>query len=154
MRGNENLIECLNSLLADELSAINQYMVHSEMAHNWGLTKLHAQVEKRAMQEMMHAEKLIERILFLEGTPIVSLLRKINIGADVPKQLANDHTSEQDAITAYNHAINLAGEVRDFATREILETILNDEDRHIDEIEALLDQIDKMTLPVFLSTKV
>ena len=151
MKGNPKLIEALNSLLADELSAINQYIVHSEMCANWGYDKLHARFEKRAIDEMKHAEKLIARILFLEGQPIVSQLKEIYIGSDVAKQLTNDHKAEEDAIRAYNDAIKLAGEVSDFATREILEHILNDEDRHIDQIEELQDQIGHMTLPLFLS---
>ena len=154
MKGNAKLIETLNSLLADELTAINQYMVHSEMAENWGYGKLHEHFEKRAIDEMKHAEKLIGRIIFLEGLPVVSNLRKISIGADVPKQLVNDLNAEMDAIKAYNEAIKLAGEVDDFATREILEGILQDEDRHIDEIEELQDQIGHMTLPIFLTTQV
>ncbi len=137
MKGNPKLIETLNSLLADELTAINQYIVHSEMCANWGYSKLHDQFEKRAIGEMKHAEILIARILFLEGTPIVSKLNDIHIGADVPKQLANDHVAEEGAIAAYNAAIQLAGEVGDFATREILEHILKDEDEHIDKIEEL-----------------
>ena len=153
MKGNDKLIETLNSLLADELTAVNQYMVHSEMSANWGYSKLHEHFEKRAIDEMKHAEKLIGRILFLEGIPVVGTLRKINIGADVPKQLASDHSAERDAIKAYNEAIKLAGDAGDFATREVLENILKDEDRHIDDIEALQDQIDQMTLQVFLSTK-
>ncbi|MCX7957635.1 MAG: bacterioferritin [Deltaproteobacteria bacterium] len=154
MKGNPKLIQTLNSLLADELTAINQYMVHSEMCDNWGYEKLHKHFEKRAIEEMKHAEKLIARILFLEGIPIVSELNKIYIGSDVSKQLTNDHKAEEEAIAAYNKAIKLAGEVNDFATREILEEILNDEDRHIDEIEELLDQISHMTLPIFLTTQV
>lgn len=154
MKGNPKLIETLNSLLADELSAINQYIVHSEMCADWGYDKLHHQFEKRAIDEMKHAEKLIGRILFLEGVPVVSELRAIHIGADVPQQLDNDHLAEKDTIAAYNEAIKLAGEVKDFATREILEKILNDEDAHIDEIEAMQDQISQMTLPIFLTTKV
>lgn len=154
MKGNPKLISALNSLLADELTAINQYMVHSEMCDNWGYEKLHKHFEKRAIEEMKHAEKLIGRILFLEGTPIVSQLNKIYIGSDVQKQLNNDRKSEEEAIAAYNKAIKLAGDVNDFATREILESILNDEDRHIDEIEELLDQISHMTLPIFLTTQV
>ncbi|MFH0976175.1 MAG: bacterioferritin [Spirochaetota bacterium] len=153
MKGNEKLLETLNSLLADELTAVNQYMVHSEMADNWGYKKLHDHFEKRAIDEMKHAEKLIGRILFLEGIPNVSNYRKINIGADVPKQLMSDHASESDAIKAYNAGIKLAGEVPDFATREVLEKILNDEDRHLDEIEALQDQIKQMTLQIFLSAQ-
>ena len=154
MKGNDKVIEALNSLLSDELTAINQYMVHSEMSANWGYGKLHEHFEKRAVDEMKHAEKLIGRILFLEGVPIVNSLRKITIGADVPKQLASDHSAEQDAIKAYNDAIKLAGDSGDFATREILEGILKDEDRHIDDIEGLQDRIGHMTIQVFLSTQV
>ncbi len=154
MKGNEKLIESLNSLLADELTAINQYMVHSEMCDNWGYDKLHESIEKRAITEMRHAEKLIGRILFLEGLPIVSSLNKINIGADVPKQLAHDHKAEQDAIKSYNEAIKLAGDVADFATREVLEAILKDEDGHIDEIEEMQDQVEQMGVQIFLTTKI
>ncbi len=154
MKGNSKLIEKLNSLLADELTAINQYMVHSEMAANWGYGKLHEHFEKRAITEMKHAEALIGRIIFLEGIPIVSNLREIRVGSDVPKQLDSDHNLEEIAIKGYNEGIKLAGEVSDFATREILEKILNDEDAHIDGIEELQDQIGHMTLPVFLSTQV
>ncbi len=154
MKGNPKLIETLNALLADELTAINQYMVHSEMAHNWGYEKLHQHFEKRAIEEMKHAEALIGRILFLEGTPTVSKYNKMMIGADVPKMLAGDHGLEMGAIKSYNEAIILAGEVKDYATRELLEKILKDEDRHIDGIEELQDQIKQMTLQIFLTTQV
>lgn len=153
MKGNDKLIGTLNLLLADELTAVNQYIVHSEMCNNWGYDKLHEYFEKRAIDEMKHAEKLIARILFLEGLPIVGKLKEVKIGAEVPKQLANDNAAETDAIKAYNSAIKLAGDVDDFATREILEDILNDEDRHLDEIEELQDQIEQMTLQIFLSTQ-
>ncbi len=154
MKGNENLLSSLNSLLADELTAINQYMVHSEMCDNWGYDKLHKHFEKRAIDEMKHAEMLIGRILFLEGTPIVSELKSIHIGDVVSKQLENDRIAEDGAIKAYNEAIILAGEVKDYATRDFLQQILNDEDRHMDGIEELQDQINQMTLQVFLSTQV
>ena len=154
MKGNKKLIDAMNSLLADELTAINQYMVHAEMSDNWGYEKLHKSVEKRSIDEMKHAEKLIARILFLEGIPIVSNLKTMHIGAEIPKQLNNDHALEMDAVKAYNAAIVLAGEVGDFATRDLLESILKDEDRHIDEIEAMTDQISQMTLQVFLSTQI
>jgi bacterioferritin len=153
MKGNDKLIETLNSLLADELTAISQYMVHSEMCDNWGYEKLHKHIEQRAIVEMKHAEKLIGRILFMEGIPIVSNLKKINIGADIPKMLLNDHPAEAGAIASYNAAIKQAGDAGDFATREILEKILNDEDGHIDEIEMLKDQIDQMSLQIFLTTQ-
>jgi bacterioferritin len=154
MKGNPKLIATLNDLLADELTAINQYMVHSEMANNWGYKKLHEAFEKRAIDEMKHAETLIGRILFLEGSPTVSKYNKMMIGADVPKQLAGDRGMEMGAIKSYNEAIILAGEVKDYATREILEKILKDEDRHIDQIEELQDQIQQMSLQIFLSTQV
>jgi bacterioferritin len=154
MKGNARLIETLNALLADELTAVNQYMVHAGMAENWGYGKLHDHFEKRAIDEMKHAETLIGRILFLEGSPTVSKYNKMSIGADVPKQLAGDRGLEMGAIKSYNEAIILAGEVKDYATREILEKILKDEDRHIDQIEELQDQIQQMTLQIFLSIQV
>jgi bacterioferritin len=154
MKGNIKLIETLNQLLADELTAINQYIVHAEMSEDWGYGKLHEKLEKRAIDEMKHAEKLIGRILFLGGKPIVTSLNKIHIGGDVPSQVENDRVAEEAAIKAYNDAIALAGELRDFATRDILVQILNDEDRHLDDIEELEDQITQMTLPIFLTTQV
>lgn len=154
MKGDAKVIEALNSLLADELTAINQYMVHSEMCDNWGYEKLHKGIEKRAIDEMKHAEKLIARILFLEGIPIVSKLNEIHIGSDVVKMFASDHQAEADAIKNYNSAILLCGEARDFATREILEHILNEEDAHIDDIEAVQDEIGHMGVQVFLSTQI
>ncbi len=154
MKGNKELLEKLNLLLADELTAVNQYMVHSEMCNNWGYEKLHKHFEKRAIDEMKHAEKLIARIIFLEGTPIVSKLGTIKIGADVPQMLANDIASELEAVKMYNDVIIFAGDVKDFATREMLENILLDEDRHIDQVEEMQDQINQMTLSIFLSTQV
>lgn len=154
MKGDKRLIEALNGLLADELTAINQYMVHSEICDDWGYEKLHKHFEKRAIDEMKHAEKLIGRILFLEGLPTVSVLNKINIGSGVDKQLANDRAAEDGAIKAYNEAIALAGEVRDSATRDFLQGILNDEDAHMDGIESLQAQIEQMTLQTFLTTQV
>ena len=134
MKGNPRLAETLNSLLADELTAFSQYMVHSGMCENWGYTKLHDHFEKRAIDEMKQAERLIGRILFLEGTPVVSKLLDMQIGPEVPAQLENDHRAEEGAIKAYNSEIVVAGEVVDFATQEVLEGILKDEDRHKDQI--------------------
>ena len=150
MKGNDKIIEKLNALLADELTAINQYIVHSEMCANWGYKELHEAIEKRAVEEMKHAEKLIARILFLEGRPVVSRLNKISIGAKVEDQYANDHAAELDAIKAYNEGIRLAVELADNGTRELLESNLVDEERHIDWIEAQLDQIEQMGIQNYL----
>jgi bacterioferritin len=150
MKGNPKIIERLNALLADELTATNQYIVHSEMCANWRLDKLHNLVEKRAIDEMKHAEKLIARILFLEGIPVVSNLNKIHIGAEVPAQLENDLGAELGAVQAYNDGIRQAVEIGDNGTRELLESILTDEEEHIDWIEAQLDQIKQMGVQNYL----
>lgn len=154
MKGNEKLIDKLNMLLEGELTAINQYMVHAEMCEDWGYGKLSKGIKARAIAEMKHAEKLIERILFLEGTPVVSNLDTIHIGDAVPQQLGFDHDAEEQTIKDYNEVIILAGEVKDYATRDVLMNILNDEDAHIDEIEELQDQIEQMELANFLTTQV
>ncbi len=150
MKGNEKIIAALDARLADELTAINQYMVHAEMCENWGYGRLHEAVEKRAFTEMKHAEKLIERILFLEGKPTVSKLNKINIGADVEKQLKNDLGSENTAVKDYNNDIRLATEVGDNGTRDFLVSILREEEDHIDWIEMQLDQIQQLGLQNYL----
>ena len=150
MKGSEKVIEKLNDLLSDELTAINQYMVHSEMNDNWGYEQLHKADEKRAIDEMKHAEMLIARILFLEGIPIVSNLKKINIGPEIEKQHKNDWTSENDAITSYNDGIKLAMQEKDNGTRELLESILKDEEGHIDWLEAQLDQIKQIGVQNYL----
>jgi bacterioferritin len=144
MKGSEKIIEHLNLRLAEELTAINQYMVHSEMCDNWGYERLHKLIEKRAIDEMKHAEKLIARILFLEGRPTVSVLNKINIGAEVPKMHASDWNAEEAAIKGYNESIKLAVKEGDNGTRELLESILREEEEHIDWLEAQLDQIKQM----------
>jgi len=153
VKGDERIIRKLDDLLAEELTAINQYMVHSEMCANWGYDRLHEKVEKRAIQEMKHAEKLIARILFLEGMPTVSRLNPINIGSDVPKQFQSDLASEMQAIRSYNEGIRLAGEAGDAVSRELLEHILKEEDEHVDWLEEQLDQISQMGLAVYLSTQ-
>lgn len=150
MKGNEKVIALLNDFLADELTAINQYIVHSEMCDNWGYGKLHDAIEKRAIEEMKHAEKLIARILFLEGTPVVSELKKMNIGAKVDLQLKNDRTAEAEAIKAYNEGIRLCLELGDNGTRELIDANLKDEETHIDWLEAQIDQIEQMGLQNYL----
>jgi bacterioferritin len=151
MKGKEKVIQNLNTLLAHELGAINQYMVHAEMCDNWGYKKLHDVTKKRAIEEMKHAEKIIERILFLEGIPIVTNLGPVHIGADVPNQLKHDKEAEAEGIGDYNQAIALAMQEGDAGTAEILKDILKDEEGHLDFLEAQLDQINQMGLQTYLA---
>jgi bacterioferritin len=151
MKGKTKILDALNLLLADELTAINQYMVQSEMCANWGFDRLHEAAEKRAMDEMKHAEKLIGRILFLEGRPIVSTLNKIHIGDTVDAQHKNDVEAETVAIKAYNDAIKLCVDLGDNGTRELLESILKDEEAHLDWLEAQLDQIAQLGIQAYLA---
>lgn len=150
MKGNPKMVETLNILLAGELAAINQYIVHAEMCDDWGYEKLHKADEKRAIDEMKHAEKLIGRILFLEGVPVVNKLDKISIGSSVEAQHKNDQKSESDTIMDYNEAIRLAVEVGDNGTRELLESILKDEESHIDWLDAQLEQISQVGVKNYL----
>ena len=151
MKGDERIFGALNALLADELTAINQYMVHSEMCDDWGYGRLHEGIEKRAIDEMKHAEKLIGRIIYLEGRPIVSNLNDIHIGPEVEQQHKNDWQAEAGAIKAYNEGIRLAREIGDNGTRELLESILRDEEEHIDWIESQLDQVEQMGIQNYLA---
>lgn len=154
MKGNKNVLDKLNGLLVEELTAINQYMVHAEMCEDWGYKGLHQHAWKRSIAEMKHAEKLIERILFLEGTPVVTQLNKITIGAEIPKQFDLDVHLEYDAVRQYNEAIKVCVDSADNATKELLESILKDEDGHVNDLEALQTQVEQMGLPVFLTTQV
>jgi len=153
MKGNPELIDKLNGLLARELTAINQYFVEAEMYENWDLAKLSKEERMRAITEMKHAEKLIERIIFLEGHPIVNKLEEIRIGADAPNIIRNDLELEYDAVRRYNEAIEVAQKAADNSTKTLLEGILNDEIDHVDQLEAFQDQIAQMGLPNFLTTK-
>lgn len=151
MKGNDKVIEVLNALLADELTAINQYVVHSEMCDNWGYERLHKRIERRAIDEMKHAEGLIGRILFLEGLPVVSRLNPIHVGSDVKRQFEHDIEAEAGAIRAYNDAIVLCGTAGDFGTRELLEKVLKDEEDHLDWLEAQMDQIRQIGFENYLT---
>lgn len=150
MKGHEQVIDTLNELLADELTAINQYIVHSSMCEDWMYDELHDAIEKRAITEMSHAEKLIERILFLDGIPVVSRLKEIKIGKNVESQMKNDLDAELDAVSSYNKGIRLAVDLDDNGTRELLESILADEENHVDWLEAQLVQIEQMGIQNYL----
>ena len=153
MKGNEKLLKVLNQLLADELTAISQYMVHSEMCDNWGYDKLHKAIEKQATDEMHHAEWLIRRIIFLDGTPVVSKLNPIRIGRTVPEMVTNDQRDELSAVRAYNDAIALAREVGDQASGDLLTDILKMEEGHEDWAEMQRAQIEQMGLENYLNNQ-
>lgn len=153
MKGDPKLIDTLNHLLKGELTAINQYMLHAEMCEDWGYEGLHESFETRAITEMHHAERLMERILFLGGKPIVSELSTFNIGSTVDQQVDNDHDMEIQTVKDYNEAIVQAAAVPDYATQTILKEILKDEDAHVDELEGLQDEMEQMGMQVFLSTQ-
>ena len=153
MKGNAKLIEVLNELLADELTAINQYMVHSEMCDNWGYEKLHKAIEHQAIEEMHHAEWLIGRVITLGGLPVVSKLNSMRIGATVQDMVVNDEEAETGAIQAYNAGIRLAHEVDDQGTADLLIKILKMEEAHEDWNAQQRDQIAQMGLQAYLSNQ-
>ncbi len=154
MKGNKKLLTVLDQLLADELTAINQYMVHSEMCENWGYNKLHMDIRKQAMDEMHHAEWLIERIIFFEGTPTVSKLNPIKIGKTVSEMINNDDKDELDAVRSYNEAIKLARTVDDQGTVDLLTKILKMEEGHVDWADIQRAQIEQMGLEDYLVNQV
>src|SRR5450759_5535855 len=123
MKGSKRLLLVLNSLLADELTVVNPYMVHSEMCENWGYSKLHLAIRKQAIDEMHHAEWLIERIIFFEGAPTVSKLNPIKIGKTVSEMISNDHADELKVVRDYNEAIKIAREVDDQGSVDLLSLI-------------------------------
>jgi bacterioferritin len=153
MKGNAKILTVLNSLLADELTVINQYMVHSEMCKNWGYGKLHLAIRKQAMDEMHHAEWLIERIIFFDGKPTVSKLNTIKIGKTVSEIIQNDGDDELEVVGDYNKAITLAHEVNDQGSVDLLIKILKMEEGHFDWAEIQRAQIDQMGIENYLSSQ-
>lgn len=151
MKGNPRIIEVLNQRVSEELAAVLQYMVHAELCENWGYKKLAEAIEKRAITEMRHWEKLVKRIIFLEGEPVVTKIAPVRIATDVEKMHKNDVEAEYEAQKVYNESINLAAELGDNVTKVLLEEILQDEEDHIDWLEAQLDQIKQMGLQNYLS---
>jgi bacterioferritin len=151
MKGHSKVIQILNDRLAEELTAISQYMVHSEMCANWGFGKLHEAIEKQAIDEMKHAESLIGRILFLEGSPTVSKLHKIKIGKTVEEIVAVDEDAELDAVKAYNDSIAACASAGDNSSAEMLKNILLDEERHVDWGETQREMIKQMGVENYLA---
>lgn len=151
MKGDPKIIDCLNTVLKAELTAINQYFLHAEMCENWGYERLAKHTRKESIEEMVHAEKVMERILFLDGTPNMSDYFKINIGPNVPQQFKNDLQLEYDAVKRLNDFVVIAAKTGDFGSRQLFENILKDEEAHIDWLEAQLHAIDEMGIQNYLS---
>lgn len=144
MQGKPNVIAELNLALKEELTAINQYFLHAEMCENWGYKKLGEFIKKQSIDEMKHAEALIERILFLDGTPNMTELIRLEIGQNVKAQLESDLRLELSAAEQYNRAVKIAREEGDNASRDLFEKILQDEEEHVDWLESQLHMIKEM----------
>lgn len=151
MKGDPKVISFLNEVLKAELTAINQYFLHSEMCENWGYERMAKLVKKESIEEMTHAEKLIERILHLDGTPNMSDYFKINIGSTVEAQIKNDLQLEYDAVKRLNNGVKLCTAANDAGSRELAEKILSDEEHHIDWLEAQLHAISEMGIQNYLA---
>jgi bacterioferritin len=136
MKTHPDIIDILNEVLTAELTGVNQYFVHAKMCQNWGYHRLHERLRAESIDEMKHADQLIERILYLGGVPNVQRLFKINVGETVPEQLKSDHTVEKEAIDRLNRAIELCRQHGDHGSRHLLEEMLTSEESHLDWIEA------------------
>ena len=154
MKGDAKVLAVLQEVLKAELTAINQYFLHAEMCENWGYEKLAAYVRKESIDEMKHAEKLMERILYLDGAPNMTDYFKINIGGTVEQQFKNDVQVEYDAVKRLNAGIHLCSAQNDAGSRELLEHILVDEEHHIDWLEAQMTLIEQMGIQNYLAQQV
>jgi bacterioferritin len=154
MRGNPKVIEELNAALKEELTAINQYFLHAEMCENWKYNKLGEYIKKQSIDEMKHAEILIERILFLDGMPNMTELLQINVGQNVKEQLESDLKLEINAVSMYNASIQVARDEGDNASRELFERLLKDEEAHVDWLESQLHQIQEIGYERYLSQQI
>ena len=151
MRGSELVIKELNLALSSELSAIAQYMVQAEMCHNWGYRRLGDLTKKRAIEEMHHAEGLIERILFLDGAPQVAVALQPKIGTSVKEHLEIDLQDEKDAVVQYNNSVKVCSAESDAGSRELFEHMIKDEERHVDFLEAQLQSIQDLSIANYLT---
>jgi bacterioferritin len=154
MKGKAEVLEVLSKMLKEELGALNQYMLHAEMCENWGYTRLASLTKKNSLGEMKHAEKLMERILYLEGMPNLNEVPKLNIGKDVKQQLENDLALELSAVAAYNAAIATARKAGDNGSAELLQGILQDEEAHVDSLETELGLLEQLGLQNYLSEQI
>lgn len=153
MKGDTTVIKHLNQQLTNELTAINQYFLHARMYKNWGLEKMGQHEYRESIEEMEHADKLIERILFLEGLPNLQNLNKLLIGENLPECLQGDLTLETGSRKDLVAGIEYCESVRDYVSRDILEAILDDTEQHIDYLETQLSLIDKVGLENYLQSQ-
>ena len=151
---NKQIIEALNDVLSAELTAINQYFLHAKMCENWGYSRLHKEMRMHSIDEMKHAEQVMQRILYLNGIPNVQRLFKINIGETVPEQFTSDLALENEALPRLNEGIELCRNEGDNGTRALLEEILVSEEEHVDWIESQLEQIDQMGVQNYLAAQI
>ena len=154
MKGNPKVIARLQQALTEELQAINQYFLHAEMCENWGYDKLGDYIKKQSIDEMKHAEELIERILFLDGTPNLTEPLTLKVGQNVKQQLENDLNLEINACAMYNESVKVARDENDNASRELFEKLLKDEEEHVDWLEAQVHQINEIGYERYLSQQI
>ena len=154
MKGNKKVIDYLNEVLRAELTAINQYFLHAEMLNNWGYQKLYQHTRRESIEEMHHAEEVMERILFLDGSPIMTETFTLRIGKSVKEQFENDLKLEMEALPRLNEAIKAATEARDNGSRDLFEKILLDEEEHVDWLEAQLHMIKEVGIENYLATQI
>lgn len=154
MKGDPKVIDALNEVLTGELTAINQYFLHARMCKNWGYERIAHFVYKESIEEMKHAQDLVDRILFLEGVPNLQKLGKLNIGETVPEQLDSDLKLEYQALDRLKAAIKVTFEAADHTSRELLEHILEEEEKHIDWIEMQLGQIKELGKQIWLAEQI
>ena len=154
MKGNEEVIQVLQDVLCAELTAVNQYFIHARMCENWGYKKLAAYIRKESIEEMQHAQEIIDRILYFDGAPNMQKYMKINVGKTVPAQHQSDLQVEKDAVARLNTGIELCRAKGDNGTRALLEDILKSEEDHIDWLEAQLHQIQEIGIQNYLAQQI
>jgi len=154
MKGNDEVIQVLQDVLSAELTAVNQYFIHARMNENWGYKKLAEHIRKESIEEMMHAQKVIDRILYFDGAPNMSKYMKINVGKDVPEQFRNDLAVEYQAVPRLNKGIEVARAIGDNGTRSLLEAILKEEEEHVDWLEAQLGLIKEIGVENYLARQI